>query len=62
MRSLPLREWCLTAPNTGLPAGLLHDAWGHTASRISSELGSHANTADSVLREGRGTGWALPQR
>lgn len=47
---------CLTAPNTGLPTGLLHDAWGHTASCISSKLGSHTNTADSVLREGRGTG------
>lgn len=30
---------------------------GHTASRI-SEPGSHANTADSALREGRATGWA----
>lgn len=50
MRSLPLLAWCLT-PNTGLPPSPLHAAWGHRASRISSELGSHTNTADSVLKE-----------
>lgn len=52
MRSLSLSACCLT-PNIGLPPSPLHAAWGHRATRISSELGSHTNTADSVLEEGR---------
>lgn len=58
MRSLPL-PWCLTAPNTGSPPRAPAACRTWTQPLTPPPRWPHANTADSVLRRGEGTGPAL---